>query len=75
VNFLAHTLAQGLVDHLMLLYAILAAKCGTHDDRFEMLTIAANLNVLARETLFDVRLHLLWSKQREITRREKEFCA
>ena len=56
VDLLAHAVAEGRVDELVLLDHPLAAEQRAHDDGFEMAAVADHLDVFGLEALLDVLL-------------------
>src|SRR5258706_2484698 len=57
VDFLAHAIAQRLVDQLVALHTVLALEGGRHDQRLEMLPVAAHLDAFAGEARLDSALY------------------
>ena len=63
MDFLAHAIAQGLVDELVTLHAVAAGELRRHNERLEVLAVADHLHVIAREPGLDSVLHALRSDQ------------
>ena len=58
MDFLTHTVAEGVIDELVLLNPAQPAESGTDDHCFEMATIARDLRERALESLFNTGLDL-----------------
>ena len=59
VDFLAHPLAQRRIDKLMTLDARQPGKFLAHDHRLEVLAVAGDFDVLARDPRFNRMLDVL----------------
>ncbi len=61
MNLLTHTIAERLVDDLMLRDFAFAGERGANDDGFEMLSVAGDFQMRAVETFLDVTFNVFGS--------------
>jgi hypothetical protein len=61
VDLSAHPIAQSPVDELVTLNEALSMEGRTHDECFEMLTVARDRDVLASQSRKNILSNLVWS--------------